>query len=108
MLFQKIDLHQTVDAVAHSAQLVCVRSREAMAKGHVAIGRNAHQAQPRATRICFAHAFVDFFDGVLNVRKPVVPVLERGLQKIVRERLELAEHGVEPLVGDGVLPVVSG
>src|ERR1035438_2011819 len=108
MFFEKPDLYQPIDSIANGPQLVRVRARETMAQRHVAIGGNAHQPQARAARIRFAHALVDFFQRVFNVRKSVMPVFERCLQKVCSERAELLQHGIETRFRDRILRAWRG
>ena len=108
MLFEKPDLHQPVHAVANRPQLVFVRPGEAMAQRHVAVRSHAHQPQPGPARVCFAGALVDLFQRVLHVREPVVPPVHRRLQPFAGQRAELAQHGIESLVVDGVLALRRG
>src|ERR1017187_727946 len=79
-----------------------------MAQRHIAICRNAHQPQACAARIRFANSLVDFFQCVLDVRESVMPVFERGLQKVCSQRAELLQHSVETRLLDRILRAWRG
>src|ERR1035438_10181661 len=108
MFFEKPDLYQPIDSIANGPQLVRVRACETMAQRHVAIGGNAHQPQARTARIRFAHALVDFFQRVLDVRESVMAVLERRFQEVCCQRAELLQHSVETRLRDRILRAWRG
>ena len=74
-----------------------------MAQRHVAVGRHSQQAHARPAGIGLAHALVNFFERVLDVRETMVPVLDDVVAEVAGERAELVEHPVESLLADGVL-----
>ena len=82
MLEQEVVLARVVDAIEHPAQLVLVRSGEAVAERNVAVGRHAHEAEPRAARIGLAHAFVNFLERVAHVREAMAASGERRVEKL--------------------------
>ena len=88
--------------VAHRAQLVRVRSGEAMTQRDIAVGRDAEQAEPGAARVGLAHALVNLFERFGDVREAVMPVRDRVLEPFLREEPELREHAVEAAVADRV------
>src|SRR5579883_2146123 len=51
---------------------------------------------------------MNLFERVLHIREAVVPAFQRGLQKLLRQRLKLPQHTVEPVLGDGVFAVRRG
>ena len=105
---EELELALAVEPGVHRPDAVVVRSREPVAERHVAVGGHAHQPQARAARERLADALVDLLDRVLDVREPVVPVVDRELEELLRQLLELAQHAVEPGVFDRVAPAVGG
>ena len=83
-------------------ELVRVGSGEAVAERDVSVGGDAHQPEPGAARERLAHALVDLFERLLDVREAVVPVVDRVFEELVGEIPELAEHVVVAVLGDGV------
>src|SRR5712691_7160873 len=102
MLLEERVLRVPVDAVGARPQFVRVGAGEAVTQGDISVGRDAHEPESRAAWKRFAHAFVDLFQRLLDVREAVMPVRDRVLEELVCEIPELAEHVVVALLGNGV------
>src|SRR5262249_17794821 len=74
MALQKRSPRASINSIADTPQLVCVRSGESMAERDVAVGRDAQQSQTCAARIRLAHPLVNLLEGVFDVRESMVPV----------------------------------
>src|SRR5215475_10483580 len=92
-----------IDAIEYAAELVLVRSREAVTERNVTVRRYAHEPEPRAARIRFTHPLVNFFEGVAHVRESMAAFCKCRLEKLGGERLETAKQLLKSLVLDGVL-----
>jgi hypothetical protein len=97
-----------VDAVADGAEPVIGGAGEAVAERHVAVRGDAHQPHAGAARVRLARALVDLLERVAHVGEAVVPAGERGLEELVRQRVELVEHASEAVVLDRVSAAVGG
>src|SRR5262245_52033722 len=69
---KEIGLNLAVNSGREMTQFVRVGINETMARGDVARRRYAEQSQPRAARMRFADAGVQFLQRVVDVRKPVM------------------------------------
>src|SRR4051812_41238513 len=99
---------RAVDPVVDRAEPVRVRPGEAVAERHVAVGRHAQKSEARAARERLAHAAMDLGERLLDVRKAVVPVLQRERKEFVGEIAELLEHQVVAVVRDRMLAIGGG
>src|SRR3569833_1987084 len=79
------------------------RPGEAMAQCDVTIGRHAHEADPSATWIRLAHAFVNLLEGVSHVREAMPTPRERCLEILRCQRLKAGEQRLKAVVLDRVL-----
>src|SRR5262249_6644967 len=61
------------------------------------------QAKASAAWIRLADSLVNLFERVLDVRKPVMSVLDRVLEELLPELAKLTEHPVEARITDRVL-----
>ena len=69
-----------------------------MAKPDVPRRRDPQEPKPRAARISLAHSLMQFLEGVVDVRKPVMLILERIVEILGGELRELIENVIEPTV----------
>ena len=73
--------------------LCVVGAGEAVTERDVAVGGDAHQAEPGAARIRLAHALVDLLQRLPDVREAVMAVLQRRLEEVVGQRRGTARAG---------------
>src|SRR4051812_16351170 len=98
MLGEELVLARMFDTIEHGAELVRVGAGETVAERDITICRDTHETEPRATRICLAHSFVQLLERVAHVGETVAPAGERRLKEIGGKRLESAEQRLKSFV----------